>query len=97
MATIASLKNMDVHKKQNFVVSVYTSAEWVKPAETIFSTPTLLMGGAAGRRRLNNLRLLWGFIQESFSDFQLKSGVDDNFLKNLRLSVAEVSVARQPA
>ena len=36
---------MDVHTKQNFVVSVYTSAEWVKPAKTIFSTPTLRMGG----------------------------------------------------
>ena len=38
---------MDVHKKHNFMVSLYTGARWVKPAkpaERIFLTLTLLMG-----------------------------------------------------
>ena len=38
----------DVHKKQNFIVSVRTGAQWVKPAQPakpIFLTPTLLMEG----------------------------------------------------
>ena len=39
---------MDVHKKQNFIVSDNTSTRWVKPApptEPIFLIPTLLMRG----------------------------------------------------
>ena len=52
MIFIMSTIIMDVHKKQNFIVSVYTSARWVQPAKPIFLTPTLLMGslpGDAGR------------------------------------------------
>ena len=39
---------MDVHKKQNFIISDNTSTRWVKPApptEPIFLIPTLLMRG----------------------------------------------------
>ena len=39
---------MDEDKKQNLIVSVRTSARWVKPAEPIFLTSTLLIGCPAG-------------------------------------------------
>ena len=48
MTTITSAIIMDMHKNQNFIVSVHTSARWVKPAqpsEPIFLTPMLLIGG----------------------------------------------------
>ena len=45
MITITNTKIMYVHKKQNSVVSVYTNAQWVKPAESIFLTLSLLVGG----------------------------------------------------
>ena len=49
MLTITCTAIMNVHKKLNFIVTVQTSARWVKPAQPaakIFSSPTLLMGGA---------------------------------------------------
>ena len=42
---------MDVNKKQNFIVTVHTSARWVKLPELTFLTPALLMGGPARGRR----------------------------------------------
>ena len=42
---------LNVHKKHNFIVSVHTSARWVKSAqsaEPTFLIPTLLIGGCAG-------------------------------------------------
>ena len=48
--TITCTRSMDVHKKDNFMVSVNTCARWVKPAQPakpIFLTPTLLMRSPA--------------------------------------------------
>ena len=60
---------MDMHKKQNFIVSFYTSAQWVKPAEPTFLTPTLLMGtlpnGAGGAG--------WLYYKSQFDEF-VKTG-----------------------
>ena len=61
-----------MHKKQNFIVSFYTSAQWVKPAEPAeptFLTPALLMGtlpndaGGAG----------WLYCKSQFDEF-VKTG-----------------------
>ena len=52
MITITSTIIMNVHKKQNFIVCIYTSARWVKPAQPtkpIFLTPASLMGGGPCR------------------------------------------------
>ena len=49
MIAIVSTRIMDVQEKHNFMFSIYTSARWVKlvqPAESMFLTPTLLMGEA---------------------------------------------------
>ena len=52
---------MDVHKKQNFIVSVHTRVRLLKPtwpAEPIFLTATLLSGSSTGRRRLVDYKLI---------------------------------------
>ena len=50
MIAIESTRIMDVHEKQNYIVSVHSSARWVKlvqPDEPIFLTPTLFMEGSS--------------------------------------------------
>ena len=49
--TIKNTIIMDVHKKQNFIVFVYTNTQWVKLiqlAKVTFLTPTLLIGTLPG-------------------------------------------------
>ena len=46
MITISCTTIMNVQKrKHNFIVSLHLSRQWVKPAETIYLTQKLLMGG----------------------------------------------------
>ena len=50
MIPIMCIKIMDVHEKHSFVVSVHTSARWVKPillAEPIFCNPDVTDGKEA--------------------------------------------------
>ena len=68
---------MDVHKRHNFIVSVHTSAQWVKLAllaEPIFCNLDVTDGKPRGRRRLV---LKYNLNQLNFS-------IDRNFFHRLK-------------